>query len=630
MAAILKKNARRTIPTDTGSFGRALVAYRSGNIPSAIALCREALATAHDNFDLLNLLGTALLQLKDHTAAAINLEQAVAICPDRAPSWSNLGAAYLALNQPAKALDAFDRAVFLAINDDISHYNRGRALRDLGRHAESLQSFEHALALNPHDAEFHLSRGSALIELQHTEAALEAFTRALALQPAYAEAHLNSGIALCTLKLWPAAIDHFDQALKIRPDYIEALHQRCVANLELGNLAAALNDCETALRIDPDSAIGYNNRGVVFERQARCKEALVEYTHALNANPDFPQAHFNRGTALKMLNRLDESLAAFACVLMRKPDDGRAHWNSALCRLLLGDFDNGWPGYEWRWQEQSGINTPLSTTRPRWTPDCGARRLLIWPEQGVGDEIMFGCLLPEARRLAPELIVMLDTRLIPLFSRSMPDIRFVPKSPTFDENRYDTHLPIGSLCQYLRPHAEAFARTPRACLRADPVRSAALRTELQVPGKRLCGISWRSGGLKTGLERSIPLSELVAALDSLDLTLVNLQYGNVDAEIEAHNAAHRLQVQRCASVDIFNDLDGLAALIAACDEVISVDNTTVHLGGALGVPVSVLLPFHPDWRWQLKRTDSPWYPSLTLLRQHEPGNWSTPLLALNS
>ena len=241
---------------------------------------------------------------------------------------------------------------------------------------------------------------------------------------------------------------------------------------------------------------------------------------------------------------------------------------------------------------------------------------------------MFGCLLPEARRLAPELIVMLDTRLIPLFSRSMPDIRFVPKSPTFDENRYDTHLPIGSLCQYLRPHAEAFARTPRACLRADPVRSAALRAELQVPGKRLCGISWRSGGLKTGLERSLPLSALVAALDSLDLTLVNLQYGNVDAEIEAHNAAHRLQVQRCASVDVFNDLDGLAALVAACDEVISVDNTTVHLGGALGVPVSVLLPFHPDWRWQLKRTDSPWYPSLTLLRQHEPGNWSAPLLAL--
>ena len=94
MAAILKKNARRSIPTDTGSFGRALVAYRSGNIPSAIALCREALATAHENFDLLNLLGTALLQLKDHTAAAINLEQAVAVCPDRAPSWSNLGAGW--------------------------------------------------------------------------------------------------------------------------------------------------------------------------------------------------------------------------------------------------------------------------------------------------------------------------------------------------------------------------------------------------------------------------------------------------------------------------------------------------------------------------------------------------------
>ena len=86
--------------------------------------------------------------------------------------------------------------------------------------------------------------------------------------------------------------------------------------------------------------------------------------------------------------------------------------------------------------------------------------------------------------------------------------------------------------------------------------------------------------------------------------------------------------QRCASIDVFNDLDGLAALVAACDEVISVANTTVHLGGALGVPVSVLLPFHPDWRWQLKRADSPWYPSLNLLRQPEPQDWNTLLKTL--
>jgi Flp pilus assembly protein TadD len=532
------------------------------------------------------------------------------------------------LNQPAKALDAFEHAIALAAEDDISHYNRGRALRDLGRHAESLQSFERALALSPRDAEFHLGRGSALIALEQSKAALEAFTQALALQPNYAEAHLNSGIALCAMGNWLAAINHFDKALDLRPGYIEAHHQRCVANLELGDLGLALQDSECAIRIDANSAIGHNNRGVVLERYGRCKEALIEYAHALNANPDFPQAHFNRGTSLKLLNRLDEALAAFACVLMRTPGDARARWNSALCRLLLGDFENGWPGYEWRWQEQAGINTPLATARPRWSPGSGARRLLIWPEQGVGDEIMFGSLLPEARALSPELLVMLDPRLIPLFSRSMPDITFVPKSSPLDESRYDAHLPIASLCQYLRPNADAFARTPRACLHADPARRAALRAELQAPGKRLCGISWRSGGLKTGAERSLDLSTLVAALDRPDITLVNLQYGNVDAEIDAHNAAHHPQLQRCAAVDIFNDLDGLAALVAACDEVVSVDNTTVHLAGALGVPCTVLLPFHPDWRWQLKRPDSPWYPSVNLLRQHAPGNWSAPLQEL--
>ena len=568
-----------------------------------------------------------LLQLNECAAAATSLKHALTHRADHAPSWSNLGVAYLALKQPTEALDALEHATSLATEDDISHYNRGRALRNLNRHAESLQSFERALALNPSDAEFHLCRGSALLALQRTEDALGAFAQALALQPNYPEAHLNSGAALSAQGHWPAALRHLDQALELRPGYLEAYYQRCIVHLELDDLEPALQDCDAALQVDAQSAIARNNRGVVMERYGRRKEALIEYTHALNANPDFTQVHFNRGTALKFLNRLDEALAAFSCVLMRTPGDSRAHWNSALCRLLLGDFDGGWPGYEWRWQEQTGMSSPLATNRPRWTPGCGATRLLIWPEQGVGDEIMFGGLLSEARTLAPQLLVMLDARLIPLFSRSMPDIRFVPKSSPPDEDCYDAQLPIGSLCQYLRPDTAAFARTPHAYLHADPARSAQLRAALHTPGTRLYGISWRSGGLKTGAERSLALSTLVAAFEGQDVTLVNLQYGNVEAEIDAHNAAHPRPVQR-SCVDLFNDIDGLAALICACDAVVSVDNTTVHLGGALGAPVSVLLPFHPDWRWQLNRSDSPWYPSLTLLRQHIPGNWAAPLQAL--
>mgnify|MGYP003346716796 CR=1 FL=1 len=234
-------------------------------------------------------------------------------------------------------------------------------------------------------------------------------------------------------------------------------------------------------------------------------------------------------------------------------------------------------------------------------------------------------LLPEAAALAPELIVQLDPRLIPLFARSMPGLQFVSRREPVDESRYDYQLPMGSLCHYLRGSSADFARAPHPYLRADATRSAKLRAQLRKRGKPLCGISWRSGGVKTGAERSLELSALVSAFDSLDVTLINLQYGDVDAEIDAHNAAHAVKIERSDSVDIFNDLDGLAALISACDFVVSVDNTTVHLAGALGVACTVLLPFHPDWRWQLKRPDSPWYPSLTLLRQHAPGSWSQAL-----
>ena len=573
----------------------ALAACKGGEAATGARLCHEVLARDPEYFDALFLSGVIAAENGNLEAAADFLTRATRVNPE--------------------SLTA--------------HLRRAVTMQRLDRYAEALQSYDMVTAIDPAMAEAHNNRGVMLYKLERYEEAVSSHDNAIRLNPAFVDAQLNRGAALTRLGRCEEALSSYRACLALDTTDTRALSNCAVTLRELGRHAEALQMCARALSLQPDDAEYLLNLGNTLRDLGRNEDALLVYERAIALRENYTSAFYNRGNALKAMNRLESAIDSFAQAIRLQNDFIPAHWNSALCRLLLGDFDNGWPGYEWRWTEQSGINTPLSTTRPRWTPDCGARRLLIWPEQGVGDEIMFGCLLPEARRLAPELIVMLDTRLIPLFSRSMPDIRFVPKSPTFDENRYDTHLPIGSLCQYLRPNAEAFARTPRACLRADPVRSAALRAELQVPGKRLCGISWRSGGLKTGLERSLPLSELVAALDSLDLTLVNLQYGNVDAEIEAHNAAHRLQVQRCASVDVFNDLDGLAALVAACDEVISVDNTTVHLGGALGVPVSVLLPFHPDWRWQLKRTDSPWYPSLTLLRQHEPGNWSAPLLALN-
>jgi ADP-heptose:LPS heptosyltransferase len=161
-------------------------------------------------------------------------------------------------------------------------------------------------------------------------------------------------------------------------------------------------------------------------------------------------------------------------------------------------------------------------------------------------------------------------------------------------------------------------------LQADQTRVSQIQEELRLKNpesKKLCGISWLSKADKTGLFRSIHLKDFINMLDKDDLLYVNLQYGEVDQEISQLAKDLGVTVVNLESVNKYDDIDGLAAIIQACDLVISIDNTTVHLAGALGKDARVLLPYIPDWRWLLDRKDSPWYQSLRLYRQPALFDW---------
>jgi ADP-heptose:LPS heptosyltransferase len=141
--------------------------------------------------------------------------------------------------------------------------------------------------------------------------------------------------------------------------------------------------------------------------------------------------------------------------------------------------------------------------------------------------------------------------------------------------------------------------------------------------KKLCGISWLSKADKTGLFRSIHLKDFVGLLDNDDFLYVNLQYGEVDEEIAQVEKDLGVRIVNLKSVNMYDDIDGLAAIIEACDLIISIDNTTVHLAGALGKDTRVLLPYVPEWRWMFSRKDSPWYQSLRLYRQQAVFDWGS-------
>jgi ADP-heptose:LPS heptosyltransferase len=273
---------------------------------------------------------------------------------------------------------------------------------------------------------------------------------------------------------------------------------------------------------------------------------------------------------------------------------------------------------------------PLLTSRPKWTPSK-VGRVLVWSEQGVGDVIMFSSIIPEIYKICDKLIVQIDERLIPLFKRSFPaDIHFCPNDYTVPESEYDAQIPIGSLPLHFRQTSGSFKVASNGYLFSDKIKATSIRENILQDGPEiLIGISWYSNSkLNAARERSISLQKVARTLAKPNVKLVSLQYGNVEQEIADVRKDLDIEVIQVQEINNREDIDGLAALISACDSVVSIDNATVHLAGAIGKETQVLLPYSCDWRWGRERRSSYWYDAVHLHRQTNFGDWCNVLKQL--
>ena len=300
--------------------------------------------------------------------------------------------------------------------------------------------------------------------------------------------------------------------------------------------------------------------------------------------------------------------------------------------LRLGNFAEGWPLYEWRWKTEQDIGKGLKTHKSLWQGEKNAN-VFLWAEQGIGDEIMFASLIPELEEQCSTLIVKCDKRLIPLFERSFSnEIEFQCDQGKVSEDSYDFHIPIASLPSVLRPSLDNFKQAPRSYLRCDNKKAEELKQIISTDKTQtLIGISWNSSAKQPcAHHRNIDLYDLVKHLHAPDVKLVNLQYGDFVDEIAQLREDHGIEVIEVPDIDNHNDIDGLAALIMACDKVVSIDNATVHLAGALGAKTKILLPFNSNWQWGTSGSSSYWYDSVELYRQKSVGDWKQVLEHLKS
>jgi len=494
-----------------------------------------------------------------------------------------------------------------------------------GQLARARSIYEDILRSQPTNCDALNMLGFIRLQTNDPSGALSLFERAIALVPNHAMAFNGKGLALQESKRWDTALASFNQALAIQPDYAPAHFSRGCLFIEFNRLDEALGALDHAIAFKPDFALAHYNRGVVLEALNRSHEALASYDRAIAITAD-ADAYFNRGNVLRRdLGQLGAALASYDHAIALKPDHVGAYVNKAHILLLSGDFERGLPIYEWRLKlpDRIAATAARGLSAPHWVgkETLTDRTILLHSELGLGDTLQFCRYVEMVARLGARVILQVQRPLVSLLENLAGASQVLAQGQALPAVDYQCSLISLPLAFHTR--LDSIPRT-RRYLRSSATKKAYWQTKLaETPNPRI-GLVWCGSLLhKVDHDRSLSLAQLIENLP-VQFQYVSLQYEVRESDRETLRA--RREILHFA--DELRDFTDMAALCENLDLVISVDTNVAHLSGALGQKTWVLLPFHPDWRWLMERTDSPWYPTLKLYRQDAVGDWSGVLLRL--
>ncbi len=609
----MKQN--KPFPKPNPRIQEALDLHQSGRLAEAAELINQLLIFYPKNAQLLTHLGTICLQQGNTEQGVRTLEKSLLVSPHQPMAHLNLANGLATLKGFEKALIQYDRAIALQPTAE-AYFNRGTVLRELNRPEEALASFDHAMTLKPDFAEAYIHRGLALQKLKRTEEALINYDRALSLKPGTAEVHFDRGNAFMELKRMEEALACFNQAISLRPTFVEAYNNRGAVLQDLDRPEDALASYEGAIAVQPARPEAYNNRGTVLRKLKRLEEALAAHDQAIALKPDFVEAHNNRGAVLQELKRLDEALIAHDRAIGLHPDFVEANWNKALLKLLMGNYLEGWRLYEWR-------SKPRHFAQPLWSGDepLEGRTLLVHTEQGFGDVIQYGRYAPLLEKRGAKVILEVPGALLPVFSTLPGNLTLVASGKALPS--FDLYCPLMSLPKAFKTTVETIpGDTPY--LFADPIKNTSWSEKLGPKATPRIGLAWSGKTLHPNdHNRSIPF-EALSPLFDLPFEFHSLQKDYREKVGEKLKNLPNLQDHH---LDL-NDFSDTAALISEMDLIVSADTSVAHLAGAMGKPIWIMIPYLPDYRWLLDRTDSPWYPAATLFRQPAFDDWKSVISAI--
>jgi tetratricopeptide (TPR) repeat protein len=571
---------------------KSLTHCHQGQFLEAKKIYEELLRLVPNHPQVLTNLGTIEIQLGDIKKGVSYIEKSISVEPKQPTAISNLANGLLEIEKFEEAIQYYNLALKLDSNFSDTYYNKARALKFIQKYEEAILNYQQAIKLNPQNSQAIVNLGFLYNELKEYDKALKQYNLALNINPHSPETLYNRGIVYENLNEFEKALDDYNFAIKINPNFVDAYNNKSGVFRKLQRYEDAIEVVNQSIKIDPNNSVSINKKGLFLFEMKDFEGALNNFNWAIELNPGFSDALFNK----------------------------------AILKLSQDNYEDGWKFYQARWETKKLLY--LQTSKPELLDfHIIQKNILIWSEQGIGDEILYSSLLQDAFKLSNNFIVSIDSRMLSLYQRSFKkfsNVTFISSKKLPNETSYDFHLPIANLGKFFRNSLEDFTNQSLNYLLPDIEKSMSLKKAFKNSKKLICGIAWKSKNEEIGSDKSLSLRQLLPILELPDIDFIDLQYGDTEEEKKYFYDEYGIEIKTIDEIDNFNDIDGLSSLIDACDFVITSSNITAHLSGALGKKTFLLIPYSVGkiWYWHENRNKSLWYPSVNIYRQESNKSWN--------
>ena len=623
-----------------------LAHHRAGALTLAEACYLQVLQHDESQPDALNLLGVLARGRGDLELSESLIGRAIAQDPSVATYHHSLGRSYVLGAQRQAAIRCFRTALALNPEDTDSMQVLGSLLAAEGEGTEAIEWYRKVLADSPERAETQIGLIELLKSTGDASGALEQARVAAARLPQHFDVQYVLASLLIEAGLQKEAIAPLQRAILLKPEEHNPYH--CLGTLlhELGHLAEAREAYSHALRVKPDFVDSLSNLGALLKECGEFRSGEILLRRAIELDPTFLNAHCNLGCLLEKQGDSRAAVECFRAALMRdqkhvpslcnlgltldnlgdeegarscyrlavyyEPEHPLCRFNLSLHHLADAEFEAGWREYEHRWRTPPFLGKRVALTQKQWSGEpLQGSRIFVYAEQGLGDTIQFYRYVPLLVERGAEVVFEVQSEVYELLHDLHPGIKVIRKGESIPKDA-QWHCPLMSLPGAFGTDLESIPSRTSYLMRRTHKHTG-------LPGKLRVGVVWSGNPQHSrDLARSLPLSSLEGLLRVPRASFYSLQKGSTSKQLEPLMEEIR-PLDLGPSIADFTDT---AEFIDELDLVIAVDTSVAHLAGAMGKPVWIMLPYVADWRWLKHRTDSPWYETARLFRQHRPGDWS--------